>query len=104
MKTQKYINNWANDVFGKPISHIQIASRANEEMAELLNSLSLNDNNEKAEEECADVVICLYRLAEEMGFDLNGAVNKKMTINIKREWHTDNNGIGYHKQIISEPK
>lgn len=98
MGMQNDISRWANDVFGKPVSNIQIASRANEEMAELLNTLSMNDKSIEAIEECADIVICLYRLASELEESLNDAIDKKMKKNINRKWNTKGNGIGYHKK------
>lgn len=62
-ETQEAISQWAEKTFGPASSHARVAARANEEMAELLRALTADDNHPKAAEECADVVIVLYRLA-----------------------------------------
>jgi len=94
-ETQETINDWITQTFGEAGSNFSVAARANEEMAELLMSLAVDDNHPKAVEECADIVIILYRLAQRHGKDLMAEVNRKMQINRLRQWKTAN-GHGYH--------
>lgn len=96
IETQESISVWADETFGPAGTNSRVASRANEEMAELLKWLTIDDEHEKAAEEIADVVIVLNRLAARMGFDLWHAVEKKMAINRKRTWQKDGTGHGYH--------
>lgn len=95
-ETQDSISVWANETFGPSGSNIRVAARANEEMAELLRALSVDDHHPKAAEEMADVVIVLYRLAWRLGVDLHFEIDRKMTLNRKREWKQDGSGHGYH--------
>ncbi len=96
IETQDSISQWADDTFGPAGSNARVAARANEEMAELLRALTVDDNHHKAAEELADIVIILNRLATRLGVDLNAEVNRKMAVNRKREWKLDNTGHGYH--------
>lgn len=95
-ETQLSISEWANDAFGPVGSNIRVAARANEEMAELIRALTVDDANPKASEEIADIVIILYRLAWRLGVDLHHEIDVKMAINRKREWKLDGSGYGYH--------
>lgn len=94
-ETQETICGWTEATFGTASSNARVASRANEEMAELLRALTSDDSHPKAVEEAADVVIILYRLAHRMGSDLHAEIDRKMQINRKREWKVTN-GHGYH--------
>lgn len=94
-ENQATINQWISETFGPAGSNFSVAARANEEMAELLMALAINDRHPKALEEAADIVIILYRLAERLGGDLQTAISMKMAINRKREWNVAN-GHGYH--------
>ena len=68
-----------------------------EEVGELALSIQHNDPEEKIASECADIVILLYTIANAYGFDLLDAVDEKMDVNIKREWHPpDEKGIVRH--------
>lgn len=95
-ETQKSVSDWANETFGPSGSNIRVATRCNEEVAELLSELSIDDFNPKAASEMADIVIILYRLATRMGVDLLDEVDAKMVINRAREWQLDGTGHGYH--------
>lgn len=95
-ENQISISEWANETFGPAGSNIRVAARANEEMAELLRALTVDDNNPKAAEEVADVFIVLYRVAWRLGVDIHHEIDKKMAINRKREWNLDGSGHGYH--------
>lgn len=95
-ETQTTISTWATETFGDAGSNFLVAARANVEMAELLRGLGANDNDPKALEECADVLIVLFRLADRMGGDLLAEVNRKMAINRKRQWVLRGDGTGDH--------
>lgn len=95
-ETQLSISEWANSTFGPSGSTLRVAARANEEMAELLRWLSMDDAHPKALEEIADVVIILYRAAWRLGGDLHAEIDRKMAINRAREWNLDGSGHGYH--------
>jgi NTP pyrophosphatase (non-canonical NTP hydrolase) len=103
-ETQSTITAWITETFGEPAGKLSnpagklsIAARANEEMAELIMALAIGEGSPKVIEECADIVILLYQLAERMGHDLHTAINAKMAVNRAREW-TVRNGIGYHER------
>ena len=95
-ENQRTVSNWANETFGPAGSNARVAARANEEMAELLRALTVDDNHPKAAEEVADIVIILYRLATRLGIDIYDEIDRKMEVNRKREWKLDNTGHGYH--------
>lgn len=93
---QRSISAWAEATFGPVSSNARVAARANEEMAELLRALTVDDDSPKAGEEMADIVIVLCRLADRMGIDLFDEMDKKMQINRTRIWAKDGSGHGYH--------
>lgn len=100
-ETQETITDWAASVFGPAQSNLRIAIRANEEMAELLRCLSVNDHHPMAPEELADVVIILYRLADCLGVNLHSVVDAKMSVNrTQRTWERDGSGHGYHVRSV----
>lgn len=96
IETQESISEWADQAFGAAGSNARVAARANEEMAELLRALTVDDMHPKAAEEIADVVIVLNRLATRMGFRLCELVDAKMAVNRSRVWKRDGSGHGYH--------
>ena len=63
IETQQTISAWADETFGEAGSNVRVAVRANEEMAELLRALTVDENHPKAMEEIADVYIVLCRVA-----------------------------------------
>ena len=95
-ETQTTITQWANQTFGVSSSNVRVASRANEEMAELIRALTTDDYNPKAAEEIADVVIVLCRLATQLGCNILNEVDRKMIKNRQRVWKLDGTGHGYH--------
>lgn len=95
-ETQRTVADWAQATFGAAGSNMRVASRANEEMAELLRALASDDAHPKAAEEVADVVIVLLRLADRLDVDLMAEIDRKMTINRARQWERDGTGHGYH--------
>lgn len=95
-ENQKSVAAWIRDTFGASSTNITAASRANQEMAELLKALAADDAHPKAAEEAADVVICLVRLFDNLGVDMWAEVTKKMAKNRARQWQLDGTGCGYH--------
>ena len=95
-ETEQSVAAWADETFAAATSNIRIAVRANEEMAELLRALSMDDANPKAAEEIADVVIILIRLARNLGTNIRSEIDRKMEINRRRHWKKDKTGHGYH--------
>jgi NTP pyrophosphatase (non-canonical NTP hydrolase) len=95
-ETQQSISQWANDTFGPLTTNVRAAVRANEEMAELLRELAMDDTSPKAAAEIADVFIVLYRLADRMGVDVQAEIDRKMAINRDRQWVRDGSGHAYH--------
>lgn len=74
---------WTEETFG-PVSPERIATRANEEMQELL-----ADPSDVME--AADVCIVLSRYP-----GLAEAIDRKMAINRARKWRLNGDGSGYH--------
>lgn len=95
---QAAIDRWADETFGRAASAALIAARANQEMAELLLRLATDPNGMglAIRDEAADVAIVPFRLAHVCRFDLLEAVERKMQINIGREWTSPGNGDGRH--------
>jgi NTP pyrophosphatase (non-canonical NTP hydrolase) len=104
-ETQKTITHWAHKTFG-PTTPWNAFARMQKEYWELrdivfaLDQVPLDpsclDKVQKAREECADVLVTLYRVAEVLGCDLHEEVNRKMKINRARKWVVDENGHGQH--------
>ena len=94
-ENQSSINEWISSTFGEAGSNISVAARANQEMAELIMKLAIDDNDSEAIEEVADVVIVLYRLVHRFDADLAEQIERKMGINRQRTWNVAN-GHGYH--------
>lgn len=103
-ETQESISAWATATFGPAGSNLSCAIRANREMAELLTALSRDDNDPKAAEEVADVVICLMRLMARLNADIQDAINRKMAINRGRKWKLDGDGHGSHIKELPHQK
>ena len=95
-ENQESISTWAMKTFGPAGSNLDVAKRAALEMAELIEALEADDHGLNAAEECADVVIILYRLMDRLGCDMRNEINRKMKINRKREWVTSKDGIGQY--------
>jgi NTP pyrophosphatase (non-canonical NTP hydrolase) len=96
VETQQSISEWADQTFGAAGSNARVAARANEEMAELMRALTVDDEHPKAAEEIADIVIVLNRLATRLGFNIVDLIDSKMAINRTRVWKKDGTGHGYH--------
>lgn len=101
---QEAINKWADEAFGPAPDPVRIATRANQEMAELLRELTVeNADSNMVAYEAVDVVIVMYRLAETMGFDLDFVLRKKMEINERRKWVREGKGVGYRHVSCAHP-
>lgn len=97
---QRSILDWAKSQFGWH-SPEKIAIRGNKEMAELLSALANNKPAFEIVEECADVAVFLFQIAESLGYDLLGMVDMKMDINEKRTWEIGSDGSHQH---VKDPK
>ena len=95
-ENQKSISDWIEQTFGPVGSNARVVARANEEMAELIRSVTIDDNHPDLAEEMADVVIVLYRAATRLGVDLHQEIDRKMAVNRGRKWQLDGSGCGYH--------
>jgi phosphoribosyl-ATP pyrophosphohydrolase len=102
-ETQFTINCWTNDIGIKP-AKMSILTRANEEMAELLNAGAKDDAHD-VREEMADVVICLMVAAQTWGFNLDVEISRKMKINRTRTWIIDETtGQAHHVKSTTGEK
>jgi len=95
METQKTISEWIVSTFGDAGSNASVIARANREMSELLQAVTINDNHPELAEEAADITIILMRLCERVGADLLTEIDRKMQVNRNRKWKVAN-GHGYH--------
>lgn len=91
---QEEIVAWANQTFGPVTDRIAFA-RFMGEVNELKAALE-HEDSDAIQEECADVLITLYRIA---GPNLLDAVDRKMQINRKRVWVRNGDGTGYHDPL-----
>lgn len=94
---QSSICHWAEAAFGPVRDPLALYRRAQLEMDELQASLQAKDDSTLIAGELADVLILLYRLAQESGVDLDAAVKQKLAINKAREWQVTGDGTGQHK-------
>jgi NTP pyrophosphatase (non-canonical NTP hydrolase) len=98
IEDQDSISQWSRETFG-PATPTRAATRMNTEVAELLTLMSMPQSMAirlKIEEECADVLIVLYTVANCLGIDLHHTVDEKMSINRARKWKLDGSGCGQH--------
>lgn len=70
IETQQSISEWATATFGTVGSNASCAARALKECAELIMKLATDPAHPGALEECADIAICLMRLAERGGLKM----------------------------------
>lgn len=73
------------------------AVRAVEEMAELIETLVMNDDDPKACAEVADIQIVLAGIPAVHGKEQQDLVDAKMAINRARQWNVTGDGHGQHK-------
>ncbi len=97
IETQQMIGAWGNKTFG-PARAIVAGKRAAVEMGELIEALESDPDAklDATQEEAADVLIVLFRLADVAGFNLLAAVSRKMQVNRSRKWTVNGDGSGDH--------
>ena len=97
METQKTVNDWAIKTFGRIKNPQTAIDRMLKEVRELEKLSRYNDAAyEKMADECADILITLYRVIEVLGYNLHSCVDHKMEINRARKWKLNNDGTGQH--------
>lgn len=94
-ETQATIAAWGEATFGPAANPSDLVARARQELNELAEAVEQKQRDEAAME-TADVMILLYRLAEDLGYDLEDAVTRKMAVNRSREWLRAGDGTGSH--------
>lgn len=117
-ETQETIIDWAERTFGETTEQAALRRCALEfaELARALGWLNLSvqihraleagpdwegnvitdTERSNAREECADVLITLYRVMQTLGGDLHWAVDNKMVTNRARKWRVNPDGTGVH--------
>jgi NTP pyrophosphatase (non-canonical NTP hydrolase) len=80
---QSSVSEWGEQTFGPVTGPEVLAARAELEMAELREAVR-SGNREDIALETADILILLYRLGTQFGFDIDAAVARKMQINRQR--------------------
>lgn len=97
IENQKTISEWANSTFGYPTKERSI-DRMLDEVDELkkLDTLDGKYRFNEVSNECADILITLYQVANTFGFDLHACVDHKMEINRHRKWKIAGDGTGQH--------
>lgn len=119
-ETQQTISTWAADTFG-PCTLERAALRAVEEMVEFIEILQLQGleflsmakvkkssilhdfepyQKPQLMKEAADIVVCLYRVADLLGQNLHKEIDRVMQINRGRQWVRDGKGCGYHVKTV----
>ncbi|WP_282604845.1 dATP/dGTP pyrophosphohydrolase domain-containing protein [Pelagibius sp. Alg239-R121] len=98
-ENQASIAAWGQATFGLAKNPIDLVTRAQQELAELAEAVSAGQPPEAAME-TADVMILLYRLAEDLGYDLNESVARKMAVNRARKWIRAGDGTGQHVETL----
>lgn len=93
IENQKTISEWAEKTFGHPTRERSI-NRMLEEVTEL--AVCDREDFNKVSDECADILITLYQVANTFGFDLHVCVDHKMEINRARKWKIAGDGTGQH--------
>ena len=94
-ETQRSMCEWAEATFGPVRVPVSLVERAQLEMNELQEAVLAEDHAEIGKE-AADVLILLYRLADQFGLDLDQEVVSKMAINRARKWVKKGDGTGSH--------
>ncbi len=94
-ETQETIAEWGEVTFGPAANPLDLVARAQQELAELAEAVQQNDRRGAAME-TADVMILLYRLAEDLDYDIGQSVQEKMAVNRARTWVRTGDGTGKH--------
>lgn len=95
-ENQRTVCDWADKTFGYCKSINVALDRVLKEIDELTEIKDYENNFNKLSDECADILITLYRLADVIGFQLEQAVDHKMEINRGRKWKIAEDGTGQH--------
>ena len=78
MSRQRDVVEWADAAFGGPwTSNARGVARMLEEVAELVTAVTTGAPPERVAGECADVMICAFRLAAVEGFDLEAGLARR---------------------------
>lgn len=96
LETQYTICDWANKTFGFAGLNASVERMLKE--VEELKAIKLTEmkDGEKIADECADILITLYRIADVLGYNLHATVDYKMEINRGRKWKSNGDGTGQH--------
>lgn len=94
-ENQRSMCDWAEQTFGPVSDPASLVDRALVEMQELGEAVDARDVSEIGKE-AADVLILLYRLADQFDLDLDQEVQAKMAINRSRTWVSKGDGTGSH--------
>jgi NTP pyrophosphatase (non-canonical NTP hydrolase) len=96
IETQHTICSWADKTFG--YAGYEASLRRMLKEIDELKTLKFNEfkDADKIADECADVLITLYRIANVLNFDLHSCVDHKMEINRSRKWKSNGDGTGQH--------
>lgn len=94
-ENQRSMCDWAEQTFGPVSDPASLVDRALLEMQELGEAVQERDVGEIGKE-AADVLILLYRLADQFDLDLDQEVQAKMAINRARTWISKGDGTGSH--------
>ncbi|WP_417837044.1 MazG nucleotide pyrophosphohydrolase domain-containing protein [Thalassospira tepidiphila] len=94
-ENQRSMCDWAEQTFGPVSDPASLVDRALVEMQELGEAVDARDVSEIGKE-AADVLILLYRLADQFDLDLDQEVQTKMAINRSRTWVSKGDGTGSH--------
>lgn len=79
-ETQASISRWAEETFGPVGSNFRVATRANEEVAELLRAVAADKPAESIIDECADIAIVNARLADRVGIDFFAQLDRYVDV------------------------
>lgn len=98
IETQLTVCAWADDTFGPCTPQVAVDRMLEEidELRALEGDPTVCEATRRIRDECSDVVIAMYRVAETLGFDLHKAIYSKMSLNRERKWQVSSAGVGYH--------
>jgi len=104
-ENQRTISDWAHDTFGKCSTYAAFLRMDKEykELSDVMDQFLTWTPEQRAKaldqvaNECADILITLYRVADVSSFDLHEAVDHKMKINRARKWKVNSDGTGQHE-------
>ena len=100
---QHAISEWAVHTFGPAEAIEDIFDKTADEFDELEAEIygpSTDDgyiDTSKVAKELADVYIMIAQMATHIGVNLQSEVDKKMEINVSRQWDVRGNGTGQHR-------